>query len=145
MIMLPAGKYYIGDLCYVIHNTDTWHEITNLVFPRWGETVEGEFTLKSGVRIANFRTQWGDGDYEDQEGNSYPVDSGSIGCILVSDIDDSDTQNDTMMGTIHEFTEPFEVSTNDGVLNFGPIWIDTNPDYPDEYESDDIVFDENDY
>ena len=40
MIMLPAGKYYIGDLCYVIHNTDTWHEITNLVFPRWEETVE---------------------------------------------------------------------------------------------------------
>jgi hypothetical protein len=83
-----------------------------------------------------FGTQWGDGTYEDQEGNSYPVDSGTIGCILVSDITHTDDENDTNLGTVHTFTDPFRVRALKGILFFGDVTIDTDPQYHDYPEYD---------
>ena len=50
---------------------------------------EGEFTLKDGRRFAIYNTNYGDGVYDTDSGDSCAVDSGSIGCILKSDIRDN--------------------------------------------------------
>ena len=53
---MPAGRYYIGDLCYVMH--PEWQECCELFFPPGapGRGVEGEFTLKDGRRFASYGT-----------------------------------------------------------------------------------------
>ena len=86
--MMPAGRYLVGDLCYCMH--PQWNEVCDLLFA--GRTDhgcnEGEFTLANGVKFAIYNTAYGDGYYPDQQGNTYPVDAGCIGCIRVEDVYD---------------------------------------------------------
>jgi len=125
---MPAGKYYIGDLCYVMH--PEWDEVCELFFPPGapGRGVEGEFTLKDGRRYASFSTAYGDGTYSSNVGTSHSVDSGSIGCIRVEDIRDTEYDNIEELGAIIEFKQPFEVSTNGGMIVFGHVQIETSAD-----------------
>lgn len=136
--MMPAGRYYVGDLCYVMH--PQWSDVCNLMFS--GSDPDGEFQLKNGVRFASLSTKYGDGCYSDQFNNSYPVDAGLIGCILVDDINDETA--DLNLGAVITFDEPFEVSYDDGTLYFGHITIETGDgdeeeynEYDDEDEIDD--------
>ena len=139
---MPAGNYYIGDLCYVLH--EEWEECCDL-FTK-GRTDhgcnEGEFTLKDGRRFACFNTAYGDGSYPDQYNRWYGVDSGSIGCILLSDVDVLNTGNFIREGHVVYFPDDFEVSSKGGVLHFGSVSIDTRggPD-EDEDEDEDITED----
>jgi hypothetical protein len=131
--MLPAGKYYVGDLCYVMR--EEWDEVCGLFFK--GRTDQGcnqgEFMLKDGRRFACYNTRWGDGLYFDEARNKYPVDAGCIGCILVSDIT-LNVNNDVKSGTVHDINRDFNTSTEDGVLTFGPVVINTDSDnYEEEY------------
>jgi hypothetical protein len=127
-MMFPAGKYWVGDLCYVMHNE--WDEVCKLTI-KDNECLEGVFTLANGTRFAMFKTAWGDGCYEDQTGREYAVDSGSIGCVAVDAITEEEIRED--LGNIIEFTEPFYVSTNGEELRFGKVYIDTNPEYHEAY------------
>ena len=136
---MPAGKYYIGDLCYVMH--DEWNECCNLFFPpgEMGRGVEGEFTLKDGRKFASFGTAYGDGTYTSNINTEHCVDSGSIGCIRVEDINDTTYDADRIaeLGAIVEFDQPFEVSEDAGLLTFGHVQIETNSDYDwDEEEEE---------
>ena len=128
---MPAGKYYIGDLCYVMH--DAWDEAVSLMFPHVPgqpeSEVDGEFTLRDGRRFANFGTRWGDGTYMSNMQTRHLVDSGSIGCILVEDIQDKTYDNIETLGAVVEFDQPFEVSEDSGLLCFGAVEIETNPEY----------------
>lgn len=129
---MPAGRYYIGDLCYVMH--DEWDECCNLFFPyvpgQPQQHVEGEFTLKDGRRFASFGTAYGDGTYDSNIGTEHMVDSGSIGCIRVEDIRDTTYDNIEQLGAIVEFAQPFEVrKVSLGLLKFGHVEIDTDADY----------------
>lgn len=126
---MPAGRYYIGDLCYVMH--DEWDEVCDLFFPAssYPGQTEGEFVLKDGRRFASFGTAYGDGTYRSNIGTEHAVDSGSIGCILVSDIRDSQYDNIEELGAIVEFDQPFEVSKDQGLLVFGHVEIETAGDY----------------
>jgi len=131
---MPAGRYYIGDLCYVMHSE--WDEACAMFFPprHEGRGLEGEFTLKDGRRFASFGTAWGDGEYYNNMGTSHGVDSGSIGCILVADIQDNTYPNIERLGAVVEFTEPFEVQKIDrGLLKFGHVEIETDPVYDESY------------
>ena len=85
---MPAGRYYIGDLCYVMH--DEWREVCDLFFPPNSPPhgVEGEFQLADGRRFASFGTAYGDGEYRSSINTLHSVDSGSIGCISIYDIQD---------------------------------------------------------
>jgi len=85
---MKSGEYYIGDLAYVMH--DVWDEVCELLYPEdsVGRGLEGEFTLKDGRKFALYSTNYGDGVYNTDFGYSCSVDSGSIGCILKSDIRD---------------------------------------------------------
>jgi hypothetical protein len=120
---MPAGRYYVGDLCYVWH--DEWDEFCNITI-EGGHILDGVFSLKDGRQFATFGTMYGDGGYSDQNGSEYGVDAGLIGCVLVSDIDLSNTNNDMDGGNVIEFSEDFEVSESNGIIRFGHIVIDTS-------------------
>jgi hypothetical protein len=131
---MPAGLYYIGDLCYVMH--DEWSEVCSLLIAGRddGSCNEGEFVLADGRRFAIYNTAYGDGKYYDTDGNSYSVDSGSIGCIRIEDIRLTD-QNNISLGNALTFLHPF--NTYGGcILTFGDVRIDTDPSYEDDYDDD---------
>lgn len=130
---MPAGKYYVGDLCYVLH--DSWDEFCDITIDD-RSCLSGEFNFKDGRRFASFTTKWGDGSYEDQYAREYLVDAGLIGCISVEDIDESMRDMTTGVGPrfggqIMEFAEPFECYSHDGKIWFGEIVVDTDPSYED--------------
>ena len=127
---MPAGKYYVGDLCYVMH--PEWDEFCDLTI-RGERCLEGEFALADGRRFATLSKAYGDGTYRSNINTFHSVDSGSIGCIRVEDIRDNTYSDIERLGAIVEFTEPFEVSTDYGLLKFGHVLIETAGD-EEEYE-----------
>lgn len=134
---MPAGRYYIGDLCYVMH--DEWNEVCDLFFPpedTTGRGRDGEFVLKDGRRFASFGTAYGDGEYVSNIGTRHGVDSGSIGCILVSDIRDNTYADIERLGAVVEFDQPFEVSEDQGLLIFGHVQIETADSPWNDYDEE---------
>lgn len=131
---MEPGSYYVGDLCYVM-NDEEWREVCNLTLSH-NEVNEGEFTLPDGRRFAMYNTAWGDGTYQDQTGNYYSVDSGTIGCIKWSDVKTHKYEHIMELGVLHEFDSAFETGSSDGEIRIGRIYIDTDPDYEDEDEDD---------
>ena len=131
MIKMPAGTYYVGDLCYVMHNE--WDEACELFFS--GRTDhgcnEGKFKLKDGREFVSFNTAYGDGEYYDTYGNAYDVDSGGIGCIRINNIKEDLPKCGFNIVT---FDTDFECSTDDGILMFGRVKIDTDPVFEEEGE-----------
>ena len=136
--MFPAGKYYVGDLCYVMH--DEWDEVCGKFFEGRDDhgCNQGVFQLKDGRKFASLNTKWGDGVYFDQGGEEYGVDAGLIGCISLNDIDLNADGNSTLGGQIIQFDSDFTVSGGeiyesrrdwDGVIRIGHIVIKT-----DDYE-----------
>ena len=132
--VMQPGTYYLGDLCYVMHQE--WSEVCDLLFAGQdnGGVNEGTFNLKDGRTFALFSTAYGDGTYPDNKGNMYPVDAGSIGCIKVDEIDLSVMDNSLNGGHVYSFDNDFEVYSDGRVLTFGDVSIDTDPlnDYDEE-------------
>lgn len=134
---MPAGKYYVGDLCYVMHKE--WDEFCDITI-EGNQCLDGEFNLKDGRRFATFGTKWGDGLYKDQFGKEYSVDAGLIGCIRIEDIDLENEDNYTNGGQVIEFTRDFVVRGGrnelgrdwDGVIEIGHLVIETDPEYDTE-------------
>jgi len=130
---MTKGKYWCGDLCYVINNR--WDEVCNLLFPPDSKgdhrSNEGELELEGGIKFAIYGTAWGDGCYADNFGNEYGVDAGVIGCIKVDDLAKLG-EKVSDLGTIHEFPEDFETSYQDGVITFGHVKIDTDMCFEEE-------------
>ena len=141
--MMNAGKYYVGDLCYVLH--DEWDEVCELLFAGRNDhgCNQGEFNLKDGRRFSIYNTAYGDGRYYDQNGGQYDVDAGSIGCILLSDIDLNNTDNFTSGGEIVEFSKDFTTSNDeDGNITIGKLTIATGDYDEDPEEEDDYYYEE---
>ena len=135
---MPAGKYYIGDLCYVMDDAE-WEEFCSITIDGM-KVIDGEFQMKDGRRFATYGTSYGDGVYHDQYGHSYSVDAGLIGCILVEDIRAEKYENLLDLGAIMEFDKSFATSGGrddsdwSGVIQFGHVLIETNPvEEEDEY------------
>ena len=128
---MPPGKYYVGDLCYVMTNEE-WREFCDITLD--GQKVkDGEFEFKDGRRFATYSTAFGDGVYHDQYGHSYSVDAGLIGCILVEDIKANKYDNLLDLGAILEFDTEFVTSGGrgesgwEGTIQFDYVYIETNP------------------
>jgi hypothetical protein len=140
---MPEGTYYVGDLCYVFDD-DSWTEICDLQFASIQHCLDGAFVLKDGTRFANVSTHYGDGVYADQDGYTYGVDSGSIGCVLWSVVEKYRRYDDAhllSMARKVEFTKPFQINgTPDGMINIGHIDIYTG--FEDEVEGEDEDEDE---
>lgn len=121
MATMPAGRYYVGDLCYVMN--DVWDEVCDLMFSGSGRGEYGKFKLKDGREFAVYSTKYGDGTYYDGMGREYWVDAGVIGCILESDI--RDPAPSTMGGQVMDFASEFDTWEDNGMIRFGDISIDT--------------------
>ena len=132
--MMKAGTYYIGDLAYVMH--PEWDEFCSLTISG-NNVLDGEFNLKDGRRFATFTTKWGDGTYKDEQGRSYGVDAGLIGCIAVDDITTSELENLTD-GHIVEFVQDFSTFSAGGIIRIGSICIDTDFAEEEEEDEDDL-------
>jgi hypothetical protein len=138
--MMRAGKYYVGDLCYVMN--DVWDEVVDLIFTEDGRPLNGEFNLKDGRRFAIYTTAYGDGTYYDGEGGRYFVDAGVIGCIAMDNIDTSNERNDVDGGNVIVFKEDFNTSSDGENITIGNVTIltgdyDEDPAEEEEYEYED--------
>ena len=148
MTKLKAGKYFIGDPCYVLGHI--WNEVCGIIIDKQ-VCLEGAFNLndENHTRIAVFNTQYGDGSFPDDKGNFYAVDAGCIGAVPIEAIDPEviaeygEPQLGAYkdgLGQIVDFEASFEAKTEvnrraydgDGTLVFGHIRIDTNPRDEDE-------------
>jgi len=141
--MMDAGRYYIGDLCYVIN--DAWGEICDLTFPfsgskgvdypSWIQSIQlsGKLKLADNRNISIYGTAHGDGSYpiKSPAGNrvgSIDVDSGSIGCIKVDSINKNLPSNGGYK--LATFKDKFIMSYNHGTISFktvgGRTWDDNS-------------------
>ncbi len=124
--IVPAGKYLLGDPCYVIRDKD-WLDFCNQ--HSYNETDNNAcVTLNDSTQVVAFSTYYGDGCYTDQNGNSFPVDAGLIGLVPISYIEESTQKNLTDyrdLCTLVEFEEDALCFTVDGILTFGNYIIDT--------------------
>lgn len=76
---LPEGTYYIGDPCYVIEDKDLWEKC--LASSEFFRTIN-HATINDITFYAS-STGVGDGLFEDEIGNHYPVDSGLLSIIPI--------------------------------------------------------------
>jgi hypothetical protein len=126
--MMNSGKYYVGDLCYVMH--DEWNEVCSIIIQD-NQVLDGEFNLADGRRFATYGTKWGDGTYRASNGGTISVDAGLIGCIAVDDISEADLPN-ISLGTIVDFYDIFRTDSDGGIISFGSLTVDTDPEYDEE-------------
>jgi hypothetical protein len=136
-ITLPAGEYFMSDPCYVLGSNDKKADPSNPLYdPKWWAVLDaieneddgsynGAYT-KDGLTAVIFSTDHGDGVYYDNYRRRYGVDAGMIGIIPVA----MATRTDYLgqVGDMFQrakFAQPFTCSSNDGVLRFGTIRIDT--------------------
>ena len=129
--MMKAGTYYIGDLCYVMH--EDWDEVCALTI-NGQRAIGGEFNLKDGRRFAIYNTMYGDGSYNDQFGGEYWVDSGSIGCIAIEDINLDIAGNNTDGGEVLTFDQDFYTGEQDGKIMFYNVSINTDDMVEEDFD-----------
>ncbi len=128
--VMPAGRYYVGDLCYVIEDDEVWSEVCDFMFDGKGNN-EGQFTLKDGRTLVIYGTRYGDGTYHSNVGTEHSVDAGVIGAMLESDCDKKD-EHIAELGAFIDFDEPWTHSGSggnrrdwDGVIRLGHVEIQT--------------------
>lgn len=129
--VLPAGKYILGDPCYVIDTPSHWLGFLNNCadrdeeeYPEGGDICNGYYeNLPDGTKVLAFATSYGDGAYSDQYGNKYPVDSGMIGLVPYNYA--PDYTNTDRLSKLIDFEEETLCFTKDGILTFGNYIIDT--------------------
>ena len=133
--------YYVGDLCYVMH--DEWDEICNLTFPDPTTEVTGKLQLADGRRFAIYGTAYGDGTYFDSSDldRAYSVDSGTVGIIEVKDITDPEFLCVVASGLGHiielpQKLEDMDCSYSNGTIWFGDFAIITGFEYGGEEDED---------
>jgi len=102
-----------------------------------------------------YGTKFGDGTYQDSERlYEFSVDSGTIGCILASDIDHEKVRekykdrdgnynyNPEEFGAIVTFMLDFVTGGGrddenwEGCIQFGRVLIETNPEWNEDYEEE---------
>ncbi len=128
--VMPPGRYYVGDPCYVIDDDEVWSEVCEFMFAGKGDN-EGQFTLKDGRTIVIYGTLWGDGTYKSNLGTRHSVDAGVIGAMLESDCDKK-YEHIAELGAFIDFLEPWTHSGSggdrqnwDGVIRLGHVEIQT--------------------
>jgi hypothetical protein len=145
--MMQAGKYYVGDLCYVMTDAE-WDEFCSITIDG-SRCLDGEFQFKDGRRFATYGTMYGDGSYSDQYGNDYGVDAGLIGCIRIGDIS-GEKLDGIELGAVHEFGTDFVTGGGRGekfwagTIQFGRVAIETGDSnsYDEDEDDETDCFDE---
>lgn len=128
-VNFKAGKYYVGDLCYVI-NDKNWDKIGEET--DWFQNGDS-FEFKGEVVFVS-STAYGDGTYYDNKGKHYHVDAGLIGVIPFNIIDENENGDG---GQIIDFEKDFTAFEDDGMFFIDDIRIDTKGDEDyDEYDDE---------
>lgn len=139
-MVMPAGKYWIGDPCYIFPNdgpmSDKWIELmekSDFFNISYVELDDGK------IKVWAAPTVYGDGVYSGIHGSDvidFAVDAGLIGIAPQETVDYLGVQDSNLetMALFVEFNTPFEVKCLDGVFSFGHVYINTNDD--DEYGDD---------
>lgn len=110
---LPAGRYYIGDICYALEE--------NIYMDFWGTKnnfQDGKYVYKSYNFIVH-STYYGDGWYESNSDVRYAVDAGNIGMVHEKLFDTKKLKRMTMLGThysIHTFTGDISFEYDNGTF-----------------------------
>ncbi len=128
--VMPAGRFYVGDLCYVIDDDEVWSEVCDFMFDGKCNN-EGQFTLKDGRRFVIYGTRYGDGTYKSNLGTRHSVDAGVIGAMLETDCDKK-YEHLAELGAFIDFPQPWTHSGSggdrrnwDGVIRLGHVEIQT--------------------
>ena len=111
-----AGRYYIGDLSYVITDQSWEHLFKAENF------IESQKQIFKVHPIFTRNTAYGDGEFRDQKGRRYAVDSGTFG-IMPSEAIEKPIP--LKLGHIVIFKQDFKADYKNGVFTFGDIVIDT--------------------
>lgn len=148
--ILPAGSYYVGDLCYLFGDKtdDIYQEYVCGV----GNNDDKAVDIKAGRRkeFSAFygSTAYGDGEFEDNENNKYSVDAGILGVVqllsadLLAEAKKIDAEG---YAKIIEFKKDFRVDRDeDGTFTFGHLTIVTD-DSDQQEEDDEGSWDEEEY
>lgn len=128
---IPAGRYWVGDPCYANEDHDVWMEQHDKFPWQGGGLPEGKecnvvWAESNGDWYASAFTAYGDGVYEDEQGRSYPVDSGQIGVVP-----EECSESDKPFGMhLVEFETPFAITYLNGTITIGDIEIKTGDDQP---------------
>lgn len=123
----PPGRYYIGDLCYVLGD-----EIYDKVFGQEGyedglyqEEGTGRFFMVGG-------TAYGDGLYYGSDGKGFGVDAGIIGITPMSCVTKDDGG-----GQFYTFDQPVTCIFSEGIFKFrwasNMLEINTQGSADDDY------------
>lgn len=106
--ILPAGDYFIGDLCYFLHDS------VGSVWEQQHKKSDGCFIAADGHGFAVTKPLGGNGLYTGSNDVIYDVDEDTLGIIPTHF---GDRSKYTGCGTFHSFSEPVAVSiTDDGLL-----------------------------
>jgi hypothetical protein len=133
---LAAGKYVIADPCYVLSEEVYFRLLRATDYFMYAAVDRGGVMVDSetGNYFAVFSTKYGDGTYKDGNGFKYGVDAGCIACIPAEMCElgeDREYINEV------EFARDFEVRYEDGLIVFGDVIINTDPDeYYDDLEEE---------
>lgn len=124
--VFPSGKYYVGDLCYLLPDEIYDEYVCN--FDK--EEVVVEIKVDDDEPFLAFynHTAYGDGCYRDNLRNKYSVDAGLIGIVQLTSknyLKIAQKINKEKNGKVIEFSEPFEVAASNGFFEFGHIKIET--------------------
>lgn len=112
---LPPGKYYIGDVCYVLspdhyYEWDVIHGFT-----------DGLILLRPPTdAFVVAKTPWGDGAYIGSDGVWYGVDAGNIGIVPIHMCQGKTTH----MGSVYEFSGNVKFEYNKGVYTISGCGMD---------------------
>lgn len=107
---VPPGKYYIGDLCYVLSDA-----VYDTIFGRLGFYEEGLYSEKENPKHFFFlnHTFAGDGTYEGSDGNAFSVDAGIIGICP-----EALMEKDDGGGHVYEFKDSVRCIFREGTFLF---------------------------
>jgi len=134
---INKNVYYVGDLCYVM--TNELEEICDSI--NGADEDEIVFSLEDGRDYILMNTAFGDGTYNDLNGQPYSVDSGTIGAVLVNNITDTEALNQALsngLGHLYQSDKEldhYNCSYDEGTICINQITIDTGSDgYDDDEE-----------
>lgn len=118
-ILLPPGEYYVTDPCFVLSDVVYDEALTACYYTTYYE--------KDGRGMVVLPTGHGDGVFNDHQGREYGVEAGCIG-VIPKGMGDPEILDETVVyGWSHlvTFEKPFECFSDEGMLHFGHIVIDT--------------------